>query len=112
MRGVIAAVLMSSLIVGSSLAAADGANFADSKFVSSNSASSNSVLAPGKAAGVARAQADNTTFYVIASGLLLVGVASFLISTDHSSTSPLVISSGNNLTSTGSSASSPPVSTR
>jgi hypothetical protein len=103
MRGVIAAVLMSSLILSSSLAAS-----AEDAI----SAGSNLSLAPGKAAGVARAQADNTTFYVIASGLLLVGVASFLISTDHSSNSPLVISSGNNFTSVGSNATSPPVSTR
>ncbi len=57
-----------------------------------------STLPPGMPAGVAQAQNRGhiSSFYVIATGLLLLGGVAFLISTDHGNSAALVAGSNNN----------------
>ena len=69
-----------------------------SLMASSSIAGETSALPPGKPAGLAQAQSDNGTFYVITGALLLVGGVAFLISTDHSATASVVFGvNGNTL---------------
>jgi|HubBroStandDraft_6_1064221.scaffolds.fasta_scaffold624787_2 hypothetical protein len=59
-------------------------------FASNALAGDNTALAPGKPAGLTRAQGGNSNFYIITGAMLLVGGVAFLISTDHSTTASIV----------------------
>jgi hypothetical protein len=61
---------------------------------SAGMAGENGALPPGHPAGVAQAQKRISNFYIITTGMLLVGGVAFLISTDHSA-STTVNPSGN-----------------
>jgi hypothetical protein len=69
-----------------------------SLMASSSIAGESSALPPGKPAGLAEAQSNNHTFYIVTGALLLVGGVAFLISTDHSATASVVFGvNGNTL---------------